>query len=95
MIAKSLEFRCDYNYKKTFLDLIGCEHLPKAIADKVQRLQQSVSGFVVHLGVKMDLPKSLHCGCNMFYPDYGIGETISDWPKRARLKGTHVGSGSV
>ena len=72
IVARSVISNADT--KKTFLDLIGCEHLPKAIAEKVQRLQQSVSGFVVHLGVNMDLPKSLHCGCNMFYPDYGIAE---------------------
>jgi len=60
--------------KKTFLDLIGREYLPHVVSEKVQRLQQSVSGFVVHLGVNMDLPQSLHCGCNMFYPDCGIAE---------------------
>ncbi|MGO9951893.1 MAG: phytoene desaturase family protein [Dissulfurispiraceae bacterium] len=60
--------------KKTFLNLIDREHIPEVFLEKVQRLQQSVSGFVVHLGVNMHLPENLHCGCNMFYPYYGIAE---------------------
>ena len=72
IMARSIISNADT--KKTFLELIGREHLPHVVSEKVQRLQQSVSGFVVHLGVNMDLPESLHCGCNMFYPDYGIAE---------------------
>ena len=32
-------------------------------------------GFVVHPGVNMDMPKSLHCGCNMSYPAFVIAES--------------------
>ena len=60
--------------KKTFLNLLGEEKLSNKFANKVKSLEQSVSGFVVHLGVRMELPKELHCGCNMYFPEYGIAE---------------------
>jgi phytoene dehydrogenase-like protein len=60
--------------KRTFLDLVGEENLEKGFSERVKRLQQSVSGFVVHLGVRMELPEELHCGCLMHFPDYGIAE---------------------
>jgi all-trans-retinol 13,14-reductase len=60
--------------KRTFLNLVTEENLKKGFVDKVKNLQQSVSGFVVHLGVKMELPTELHCGCNMYFPEYGIAE---------------------
>jgi all-trans-retinol 13,14-reductase len=60
--------------KRTFLDLVGEEHLERSFLARVRRLQQSVSGFVVHLGVQMELPEELHCGCVMCFPDYGIAE---------------------
>jgi phytoene dehydrogenase-like protein len=60
--------------KRTFLDLVGEEKLEKGFAERVKRLQQSVSGFVVHLGVQMELPEELHCGCVMYFPGYGIAE---------------------
>jgi all-trans-retinol 13,14-reductase len=60
--------------KRTFLNLVGEEHMSRSFVGKVKGLQQSVSGFVVHLGVKMELPRELHCGCVMYFPDYGIAE---------------------
>jgi phytoene dehydrogenase-like protein len=60
--------------KKTFLHFVGEENMSKEFTDKIKSIQQSVSGFVVRLGVKMELPKELHCGCIMYFPDYGIAE---------------------
>lgn len=60
--------------KKTFLQLVGEEQTGSKFSDSVKALQQSVSGFVVHLGVKMDIAEELHCGCNMFFPAYGTAE---------------------
>jgi phytoene desaturase len=60
--------------KRTFLDLVGEGNLERGFSERVKRLQQSVSGFVVHLGVRMELPEELHCGCVMYFPDYGIAE---------------------
>ena len=60
--------------KKTFLQLVGEEQTGRKFADSVKALQQSVSGFVVHLGVKMDIAEELHCGCNMCFPAYGTAE---------------------
>ena len=60
--------------KQTFLNLVGEGNLSKGFADKIKGLRPSVSGFVVHLGVKMDLPEELNCGCVMSFPDYGTAE---------------------
>ena len=37
--------------RRTFLDLVGPEHLPRAFARRVERLRPSASAFVVFLGV--------------------------------------------
>lgn len=60
--------------KKTFLKLVGEEYLSTAFSNRIKGLQQSVSGFVVHLGVRMELPPELNCGCNMYFKDYGTAE---------------------
>lgn len=60
--------------KKTFLDLVGEERLSESFANRVKGLQSSVSGLVVHLGVRMALPRELDCGCVMYFPDYGIAD---------------------
>jgi len=62
--------------KRTFLNLVREENLSKVFVNKIKNLQQSASGFVVHLGVNMELPRELHCGCIMYFPDYGIAENI-------------------
>jgi phytoene desaturase len=62
--------------KKTFLHLVGEENLKNNFAHEIKNLEQSVSGFVVHLGVKMQVPEELNCGCVMYFPDYGIEENI-------------------
>ncbi|MEW6587484.1 MAG: NAD(P)/FAD-dependent oxidoreductase, partial [Nitrospirota bacterium] len=75
--GEQLRARCvisNADTKRTFLDLVGEERLEKGFPERVKRLQQSVSGFVVHLGVRMELPEDLHCGCVMYFPDYGIAE---------------------
>jgi all-trans-retinol 13,14-reductase len=64
----------DADTKRTFLDLVGEEGLGKGFTERVRNLEQSVSGFVVHLGVRMELPPELNCGCVMYFPDYGIAE---------------------
>jgi len=44
--------------RRTFLELVGEEHLKKKFADCIKNSELSGSGFVVHLGVKMDLEKT-------------------------------------
>jgi len=41
----------------TFLELVGEEHLKKKFADRMKNAELSSSGFVVHLGVRMDMEK--------------------------------------
>ena len=74
--------------KKTFLNLVGEGNLGKGFTKKIQRLQPSVSGLVVHLGVKMELPKELNCGCIMYFPDYGTAENQFRLAARAEIDTT-------
>jgi phytoene dehydrogenase-like protein len=60
--------------KHTFLNLVGEKNLSSSFLNRIKHLQQSVSGIVVHLGVKMEISKELDCGCNMYFPDYGLAE---------------------
>jgi phytoene dehydrogenase-like protein len=60
--------------KKTFLELVSEPHVPKRLRRKVAGYKQSVSGFVVHLVVDMEIPKELSCGCIMYFPDYDTDE---------------------
>ena len=41
--------------KATFLELVGKEHLEKDFARKIEEVSQSFSGFIVYLGVEMDI----------------------------------------
>jgi phytoene dehydrogenase-like protein len=74
--------------KRTFLSLVGEEKLSEGFASRVKGLQNSVSGFVVHLGVKMELPRELNCGCVMYFPDYGIAETQFGAAERNEMQTT-------
>ncbi len=57
--------------KLTFLRLVGEHHLSKKFAKKIRNIEPSVSGFVVHLGVKMELEKlDLKYGTVFYYPTY-------------------------
>lgn len=73
----------------TFLKLIGEEHLPSKLAKRVKRQEMSKSGFVVHLGVDMDLTGlDLKYGMVFYIPSYEameedfrvaeMGEIITD-----------------
>ncbi|MGB3863930.1 MAG: FAD-dependent oxidoreductase [Candidatus Aminicenantaceae bacterium] len=57
--------------KLTFLRLVGEEHLEKGFAQRIKNLKMSKSGFVVHLGVDMDLTNlDLKYGTIFHYPSY-------------------------
>lgn len=59
--------------KLTFLRLVGEEHLEKGFAQRIKNLKMSKSGFVVHLGVDMDLTDlDLKYGTIIYYPSYDI-----------------------
>ncbi len=61
--------------KLTFLKLVGEENLKKKFVEKIKSLEMSVSGFVVHLGVDMDLSKlDLNYAAVVYYPSYDIEE---------------------
>ena len=65
--------------RRTFLEFVGEEHLKKKFADSMKNAELSGSGFVVHLGVRMNLEKlDLNYGSillkidekkNVFLPD--------------------------
>src|SRR3989339_225845 len=58
--------------QKTFLNLIGQEHLPPNYYRKIQGLRMSDSGIAVHLGIKMDISGiDLNCGYIMDFPRFG------------------------
>ena len=59
--------------KLTFLMLVGEEHLEKGFAQRIRNLKISKSGFVVHLGVDMDLTNlDLKYGTIIYNPSYDI-----------------------
>ena len=60
--------------KRTFLELIDKSSVPSKLRKRVANYKQSVSGFVVHLVVDMDIPKELSCGCIMYFPSYDTDE---------------------
>ena len=68
--------------KNTFLNLIEKDFIPDKMRQKVRNYKQSVSGFVVHLVVNMEIPESLSCGCIMYFPDFNTEEhQFSPWEK--------------
>lgn len=61
----------DADTKHTFLDLIGREKLKREFVEKIENAECSTTGFVVHLGVKMDLDDlDLDYGTIFFNEDY-------------------------
>ena len=60
--------------KRTFLELMGADAVNRTFAANIQGLTQSVSGVVVHLGINKELPRDLHCGCIMVFPEYGVAD---------------------
>lgn len=57
--------------KLTFLKLVGEEHLPSRLAKRLKKQEMSKSGFVVHLGVEMDLTGlDLKYGMVFYIPSY-------------------------
>lgn len=62
--------------KRTFLDLIGSEKLKTKFAHKIETLEQSISGFVVNLGVRMEIPQLLNYAWLFHFPEYGSTENM-------------------
>jgi len=68
--------------KNTFLNLFERDSVPNKVHQKVRNYKQSVSGFVVHLVVNMQIPESLSCGCFMYFPSFDTEEhQFSLWEK--------------
>jgi len=57
--------------KKTFLNLLQPENAAKTLKRKINRLEQSLSGFVVKLAVKMELSELKNCAWLFYFPEYG------------------------
>jgi all-trans-retinol 13,14-reductase len=56
--------------KKTFHELLDKKNINKNFIIPINKAKQSTSGFVVHLGVSMNIPKELNCGCIIYIPTY-------------------------
>ncbi len=58
---------------KTFLDLVGKQYLSKQFVDKLNRMDLSISGFQVYLGLNIDLKDKGFDDYEVFYnPNYDI-----------------------
>lgn len=64
--------------KKTFLKLVGREHLQNEFADKIEGMRPSVSFFIVYLGIDIDLKKMGLTHSIGSYPSFDIEGTFSD-----------------
>ena len=60
--------------KNTFFNLVEKDFIPEKLRQKVRNYKQSVSGFVVHLVVDMQIPEALSCGCVMYFPSFESDE---------------------
>jgi len=79
-LAKNIVSNSDT--KNTFLNLFERDSVPNKVHQKVRNYKQSVSGFVVHLVVNMQIPESLSCGCVMYFPSFDTEEhQFSLWEK--------------
>jgi prolycopene isomerase len=68
--------------KRTFLELVGREHLKSKFVQELEGKEVSLSGFVVHLGVDMDLEKyDLNYATVFYFPSYN---TLDDAYKLAK-----------
>jgi phytoene desaturase len=67
--------------KRTFLELVGREHLRSEFVQELESKEISLSGFVVHLGVDMDLERyDLNYATVFYFPSYN---TLDDAYKLA------------
>lgn len=62
--------------KKTFLELIGPDDLPKKTVSRIKAAEQSLSGVVVKLGVKKDFPDLKGCAWLFEFSEYGSTEKM-------------------
>lgn len=85
-VVKGARVISNADTKRTFLELAGTDAVSGSFAANIQGLEQSVSGLVVHLGINKELPKSLHCGCIMAFPEYGIAEHQFSLAERGRIE---------
>jgi all-trans-retinol 13,14-reductase len=77
-VARGTSIVSNVDAKQTFLNLVGEQHLEKEFTDYIRQLKQSVSGFVVYLGVDANLKNYDP------YIRYLGGEKESDWDKYHR-----------
>lgn len=65
----------DVDAKSTFLQLVGPEQLSDELVQRVTKLKQSLSSFIIYLGVEMDLAALGLTSCNYWlYPSYDLEE---------------------
>jgi phytoene dehydrogenase-like protein len=63
--AGSVVSNCDA--RQTFLRMIGKKHLPLEFMNKLNRMQPSLSMFVLYLGLDQEFENTLHAGSNIWY----------------------------
>ncbi|MEE8449538.1 MAG: NAD(P)/FAD-dependent oxidoreductase [Thermodesulfobacteriota bacterium] len=65
----------DVDAKSTFLHLVGAEHLSEKLVQRVTNLKQSLSSFIIYLGVEMDLASMGLTASNYWlHPSYDLEE---------------------
>ena len=64
--------------KRTFLELVGEEHLPPEFADNVRSIPLMDSVFMLHLGVDFDPSPHVHGVCTYYYGTYDLDRALAD-----------------
>ena len=64
--------------KKTFLELVGAEHLPGTFVENVKRIPLMDSVFMVHLGIDFDPRPHVHGVCTYYYGTYDLDRALAD-----------------
>ena len=64
--------------KKTFLDLVGEEHLPPQFVENVRNIPLMDSVFMLHLGVDFDPSPHVHGVCTYYYGTYDLDRALED-----------------
>lgn len=85
-LSSNVKIYADYvisnaDTKKTFLELIDRQHIDSKTYSKVNNSQQSFSGFVVKLAVKMDLSSFEGLGWILYFPEFGSTEKMLNQAK--------------
>jgi len=72
--------------KRTFLNLVGREHLPRAFMKRLEGLEISLSAFQVRMGTDVAMPKGLSAGSLMYFPKYGVTEHMFSMARKGAIE---------